>query len=66
MAPKALKMETAYFSEMLASTYKTKRRQNPRLHHYNIYPWFICSLTLGGGAADFTKELAQPPYKVES
>jgi hypothetical protein len=62
----ALKMETACFSEMLASTYKTKWRQNPRLHHYNIYPWFICSLTLGAGTADFTKELAQPPYKVES
>jgi hypothetical protein len=31
----ALKMETACFSEMLASTYETTRRQNPRQHQYH-------------------------------
>jgi hypothetical protein len=30
----ALKMETVYFSETLASTYETTRGQNPRQHQY--------------------------------
>jgi hypothetical protein len=36
----ALKMETLCFSETLASTNESTRRQNPEQHHHQIYKLF--------------------------